>query len=464
MSAKQQTTPPRKASAAKKTPPPKGPKKVDVHHLTRVEGHGNIVVEIDGKGTVKHCRWDVVEAPRFFEAMVLNRPYQDIHHITSRICGICSIGHQLASLQATEDAMGVQVSDQTVQLRKIALHAENLQSHLLHIGYLVLPDLMGVGSVIPLAQTHKEELLTLIGARRISNELSQLIGGRTTHPQSLVPGGMAKLPTEPELREMMGKVEEMCRRTEKVVDLFASLDEKWPRFQRPTEYVALVSPTGYALYRGELGSSKDQRRPVPLYQDLTNEYCVPQSTAKWAKNTEDSYMVGALARFNLNHELLHDRAKAAAKKLGLKAPCHNPFAITLAQLVECVHSCEDSMQLIDQVLTRGLRQEQPVPITPRAGKGVGAVEVPRGLLFHAYEYDDNGRVVWADCVIPTNQNHGNIQKDFDAMAPSLTELDEPAIELQLSMLVRAYDPCISCSTHYIDLREQSKSWVTFVRV
>ena len=122
------------------------------------------------------------------------------------------------------------------------------------------------------------------------------------------------------------------------------------------------------------------------------------------------------------------------------------------------------MQLIDQVLTRGLRQEQPVSITPRAGKGVGAVEVPRGLLFHAYEYDDNGRVVWADCVIPTNKNHGNIQKDFDAMAPSLTELDEPAIELKLSMLVRAYDPCISCSTHYIDLREQSKSWVTFVRV
>jgi coenzyme F420-reducing hydrogenase alpha subunit len=396
--------------------------------------------------------------------MVVGRPFQDIHHITSRICGICSIGHQLASLQATESALDVQVSEQTVILRKLALHAENLQSHLLHIGYLVLPDLLGVSSVIPLAQTHREELLNLIGARRISNEISECIGGRTTHPQSLVPGGMAGLPSEAEIRGIRCKIMEMQVRIDKVVELFAALGDKWPDFDRPTEYVALVSPSEYAFYRGELGSSRDKRRPVALYREVTNEYCVRQSTAKWAGNVEDSYMVGALARFNLNHELLGSGARAVAQKLGLKAPCGNPYMTTVAQLVECVHSGEDSLELLERLLQRGLRQEKPVPVKARAGRGVAAVEVPRGTLFHYYEYDDTGRVVQADSVIPTNQNHGNIQKDFDALAPTLAELSEAEIELKLSMLVRAYDPCISCSTHSIDLREQSRRWVSFVRV
>jgi coenzyme F420-reducing hydrogenase alpha subunit len=175
-------------------------------------------------------------------------------------------------------------------------------------------------------------------------------------------------------------------------------------------------------------------------------------------------MVGALARFNLNHELLGNGARAAAQKLGLKAPCGNPYMTTVAQLVECVHSGEDSLELLERLLQRGLRHEKPVPVKTRAGRGVAAVEVPRGTLFHYYEYDDTGRVVQADSVIPTNQNHGNIQKDFDALAPTLAELSEAEIELKLSMLVRAYDPCISCSTHSIDPRKQNRRWVRFVRI
>lgn len=442
---------------------PKTSKRVDVHYLSRVEGHGNIVVEIDGKGTVHHCRWEVPEAPRFFEAMLLGRPYTDVHHITSRICGICSIGHQLASLQATEEALGVHVSEQTLIFRKLALHAENLQSHLLHIGYLVLPDLMGVGSVLPLAQTHKAEVLNLIACRRVSNEFSQAICGRTTHPQSLVPGGMAKIPSVQALTELRAKLEDSLHRSGALVDLFAALHGKWPKFDRETEYVALISPAEYALYRGEIATSKDQRRPVDQYFSVANEYCVPQSSAKWTKNVSASYMVGALARFNINHERLSPAAKDAAKKLKLKAPCVNPYMNTVAQLVECVHSVEDSIGLIDLVLARGVRNEPPVSITPRAGQGTSGVEVPRGILFHSYEYDDHGRILKADCVIPTNQNHANIQKDFEALTPTLTNQDEKSIELALSMLVRAYDPCISCSTHLIDLTAKDQSFVRFVR-
>lgn len=429
-----------------------GPGKIEVRHLSRVEGHGNIVVTLGPEGRIDEARWEVNEAPRFFEAMVQGRPYSDIHHIVSRICGICSIGHQLCSIQATEDAFHIQPSEQTLKLRKMALHAENLQSHLLHIGYLVLPDLLGADSALALADTHKKELLEIIGCRRIANEFSDLICGRTTHPQRLIPGGMEKVPTRDELLELKKKLKQGLEQAEHLVTLFASLKDNIPDLDRPTEYVALVAPTEYAMYRGEIGSNMDQRRPALLYDQVTNEYCVPQSTAKWAKNVRESYMVGSLARFNLNSELLSPKAAQAAKKIGLKAECTNPYYNSLAQMVECVHSLEDSLHLTEDLLSRGVHPEPATEIKPRAGRGVGAVEVPRGILIHAYDYNERGRIVSADCVIPTNQNHANIQGDFDTLAPMLSGKDPEEIELKLSMLVRGYDPCISCSTHMLDMQ------------
>jgi len=429
-----------------------GAKKVHVHYLTRVEGHGNINVEIEADGTVSTCRWEVPEAPRFFEAMLVGRDYRDVHHITSRICGICAIGHQLASLQATEDALNINVSEQTHLLRRLALHAENLQSHLLHIAYLVLPDLMGVDSILPLAATHKDAVLKFIAARRVSNEFSRLICGRTTHPQRMTPGGFTMFPSTDDLVSLRSILVDTLGNLDFAVDFFAGIMDRVPQFERKTEYVGLVSPSEYAMYWGEIGSTMDERRPIRQYRNISREYIIPTSTAKWTKNQGESYMVGALARFNLNAEHLMPRAQAAAKKLGLKKGCTNPYMITIAQLVECVHTVEESITQLEELLARGLREEAPAKATVSAGRGVGAVEVPRGILFHFYEYDDHGRIFQADCVIPTNQNHGNIQKDFDALVPQLTGLSEKELELKLSMLVRAYDPCISCSTHCIDAR------------
>lgn len=462
----------KEAAKAKKSPatpisvPAKvaGPKKVHVHYLTRVEGHGNIVVDVEADGRVSTCRWEVPEAPRFFEAMLIGRDYKDVHHIVSRICGICAIGHQLASLQATEDALNINVSEQTHILRRLALHAENLQSHLLHIAYLVLPDLMGVDSILPLAATHKDAVLKFIAARRVSNEFSRLICGRTTHPQRMTPGGFTMFPTTEQMETLRGLLLDAQSNLDFAVDFFASIMDNVPKFDRPTEYIGLVSPSEYAMYWGEIGSTRDERRPVRQYRNITREYMIPTSTAKWTKNQGESYMVGALARFNLNAEHLLPKAAAAAKKLGLKKGCTNPYMITIAQLVECVHTVEDSLQLTDELLARGIRDEAPAKPSIAAGRGAGAVEVPRGLLFHAYEYDEHGRIFQADCVIPTNQNHGNIQKDLDALVPLLSGLSEKEMELRLSMLVRAYDPCISCSTHFIDARgldDQKPSMVRF---
>ncbi len=424
---------------------------VEVHHVTRVEGHGSIYVNVRD-GTIEKCEWAISEAPRFFEAMVVGRQWSELHHITSRICGICSIGHTLASLKATEAAMDVTISEQDLKLRKIALHAENMQSHLLHLGFLVLPDLLGVGSVIPLASSNPKEVKTVLRLHRLANEMSDLLCGRTTHPQRLLPGGFSKIPSMRELTALREKLKAAVTDLEAVAGLFKSGAPKFPDLVRETEFIALTNPDEYALYDGKIASTDTGTAPVNEYLSFTNEYIVPYSTAKRAKHARESYMVGALARLNVNYNLLSPLAKKTAEMFGLKPICHNPFMNNIAQLVEVVHGVEDSIKLINELEAAGL-QSQPDYNTPevkvKAGRGVSAVEVPRGILFHDYTYNEKGICTKANCVIPTNQNHGNIELDMKALVPKIMGKTPKEIELSLEMLVRAYDPCISCSAHCV---------------
>jgi len=424
---------------------------VTVHHVTRVEGHGNIYVNVKD-GIIEKCEWAIPEAPRFFEAMVVGRNWTELHHITSRICGICSIGHTLASLKATEAAMGITISDQDLKLRKLALHAENLQSHILHVGFLVLPDLMGVGSVIPLASSNPDEVKTVLGLHRMANEMSTLICGRTTHPQRLIPGGFSKIPTTKELLTLRDKLQSSVPALEAVANLLKSLANKIPDFVRETEFIGLSNPDEYALYDGRIASTDTDSAPARDYLSYTNEYVVPQSTAKWAKHARESYMVGALARLNINYDKLSPLAKKISELFDLKSVCHNPFMNSVAQLVEIVHSVEDSIKLINELDASGLetQSEYNLPkVSIKAGQGVGAVEVPRGILFHDYTYNEKGVCTKANCIMPTNQHHGNIELDMKALLPQILNKTEKEIELTLEMLVRAYDPCISCSTHAV---------------
>jgi sulfhydrogenase subunit alpha len=424
---------------------------VEVHHVTRVEGHGNIYVNVRN-GTMERCEWNISEAPRFFEAMVVGRQWNELHHITSRICGICSIGHTLASLRATEAAMGIAISEQDLKLRKIALHAENLQSHLLHVGFLVLPDLMGVGSVIPLASSNPKEVKTVLRLHRLANEMSDLLCGRTTHPQRLLPGGFSKIPTMKELSGLRERLKASIPDLQAAAELFKSVASKIPDFVRETEFIALTKPDEYAFYDGKIGSTDTDSAPASEYLSFTNEYIVPQSTAKRAKHVRDSYMVGALARLNINYALLSPLAKKVAEMFDLKPVCHNPFMNSIAQLVEVVHCVEDSIRLINELEAAGLKSQPDYnnpDVKVKAGRGVGAVEVPRGILFHDYTYNEKGICTKANCVIPTNQNHGNIELDMKALVPKIMNKTPKEIELSLEMLARAYDPCISCSAHCV---------------
>lgn len=424
--------------------------KIDVHHVTRVEGHGNIVVRAsDGK--IEKVQWSVPEAPRFFESMVRGRSWDEIQPIVSRICGICSVTHTLAALQAVEKAMGVEVTGQTERLRLLLQYGEQLESHVLHVGYLVAPDLLGVKSVVPLVATHPEVVKTVVAAHRVGNQWMELIGGRMTHPITAVPGGFSRVPTEAELRDLKRQIEETVPRLKTIAEVVLSLAHKLPAFNRPTEYVALVQPGTYPLYRGQIGST-DTPTPVDVQQweTVTNEYVSPHSTAKWCQWHRDSYAVGALARFNLNADNLLPMAAQTARSFGLVKGCCNPYMNSVVQVVECVQTVEHSLQLIDEMLTQGVRQET-FKVTPRAGVGAGAVEAPRGILFHRYTFDNRGRCESANICIPTGQNHGNIQKDFEVLVPQFLDQGQDQLRLMMEMLVRSYDPCISCSTHFLDI-------------
>ena len=418
---------------------------IDVHHLARVEGHGNIVVRVEG-GRLAEARWDVVETPRFFEAILRGKHYTTAGILTARICGICSIGHCLASVRATERAFGVEVTDTAAKLRLLAKHGETLQSHLLHLFFLAAPDFVGQPSVLPLIETHPSVVELAIRLRGVSNDLCDAVAGRTTHPVSLQVGGVAKTPDMVQLGALRDRLAAFPDDLEQAVALFEGFEV--PEFSRETEFVSLKGEHDYPFIGGTLVSTDGVERDEDQYLEMTNEHVVENNTSKWCKLSRESFAVGSLARFNNNHRFLHPSAAAVAERLGLEPGCHNPFMNNIAQLVECVHCTYDAIRVIDEVIdTRG--EPTMVPVTPKAGVGVGAVEVPRGILYHRLEYDASGRIIKADCVIPTTQNNANIHYDLGAFVAEWVKkgTTDKEMELLCSMLVRAYDPCISCSVH-----------------
>jgi sulfhydrogenase subunit alpha len=424
---------------------------INVKHITRVEGHGNIVVSAS-EGKVLQCEWQVPEAPRFFEAMVRGRHFDDIQLIVSRICGICSVTHSVVATKAIENAMGVEITPQTDMLRQLMHYAEQLQSHMLHIGYLVAPDLLGAKSVVPLAASAPDAVKTIIKVHRTANQMAELVGGRATHPVTLKIGGMTQAPSEGQLKGLRENLTSAIPSLKAIVSLVHSVADKLPAFERQTEYVSLHLPDSYTFYHGDILSTdmNGQTVPVSKWPSVANEYMTSQSTAKWCKWHRDSYAAGALARFNNNAELLLPLASEVARTFGLKKGTCNPFMNTVAQIVECAQVIEASLAIIETLLTRGVRPEK-VNITPKAGRGAAAVEAPRGILFHEYEFDKKGDCVDGNCCIPTNQNHANIQKDFEKFVPMYMEKGEDWLRQGLEMLVRSYDPCISCSTHMLNV-------------
>jgi coenzyme F420-reducing hydrogenase alpha subunit len=423
---------------------------IAVNHVTRVEGHGSIRIDVSA-GAVTDVKLCIVEAHRFFESFVRGMSPAEIPWIVGRICGICCVGHQLAATKAVEASQGLVPSAQTVLLRELLNLSQFLQSHVLHVYFLAVPDFLGVPSVLPLAKSHPDVVRRALRLKKLANDFTAVIGGRTLHPMANTLLGWRSLPDRDSVADIRKRLAAALPDLEATVDVARTLP--MPPYERDTEYVSLTKPGRYALYDGEIQSSDlDRTVPVSEYLSVCNEHTVAHSTTKWSRWNRDSYAVGALARLHNGFANLHPAAQEVARELKVEPPCPNPYKNNLAQVVEIVHCAHESLAQLDELLDTPLVTED-LAFTPRAGRGVGATEVPRGILFHDYTFDDEGHCTAANAVIPTSQNVANIEADMRAFAPRmLGALSRQALTLHMEMLLRAYDPCISCSVHMLDVQ------------
>ena len=420
---------------------------INVHHVTRVEGHGNIVVDVKN-GVMQRVEFEIVESPRFFESMLRGRKWHEAPYITSRICGICAVGHAQASINALEEALDVTPSEQTLTLRRLLFNAETMQSHWLHVFFLAAPDFFGAGSALALVGDHPDVVKMALRLKKLANDLADMICGRKVHPIAMKVNGFSSLPTEEQFRSIHERLVAAREDVAATVELLKTVEI--PEFDNETEYVALHLPDEYAWISGCIRTSDGYDYDVKDYLKVAQESSVPHSTAKHTRHARDSYMVGALARTKINFDVLRPEAQATATELGLHAGTVNPYMNNVAQIVETVHCLEDSIDLVEGFVQNPLKRE-PRDVKTRAGRGIGAAEVPRGLLFHEYEIDEDGAITKANCIIPTGQNLANLENDMKALVPQIMDRSRDEITLALEMLVRAYDPCISCSTHYLDV-------------
>ncbi len=418
---------------------------LDIHHLTRVEGHADIQITVRD-GQLVDARWAIVETPRFFEVMLKGMSAERVPFLTSRICGICSISHSLASIRAVERAMDIVPPIAAEKTRLLAMHGETLQSHALHLFFLIAPDFAGTSSVLPLIQSHPDLVRAGLQLKELGNEISTVTTGRCTHPVSLVVGGLSKAPDKEKLLHLRAMIQERKPALETTCSFFHTLTI--PDFSRETEFISLSNGSTYPSIGGRLVSSDGVNLEENDYLLMTNEYTQEFSTSKFTRLSRKSSAAGALARFNNNYDLLHPKAKEVAESFGLQPVCHNPFMNNIAQLVECVHILEDAGDLVNSLLDSDL-SEIKTPYTPKAGIATGAVEAPRGVLYHHIEINEQGKVAKADCIIPTTQNNGNIHDDLRALVEqALREgKNDGEITKLCEMVVRSYDPCISCSVH-----------------
>lgn len=424
---------------------------IRIEHLARVEGHGGVTVELDGN-EVQSVHFDVFEGTRLLEGLVKGRSYEDISPVLSRICAICSTAHTLTSLKATESAFGVHVSHQTEILRDLMSLGESIESHALHLFLLALPDYLNYPSALAMAADHRDAVQLGLRLKKLGNSIQETIGGRAVHPVNAVLGGFGRVPSTEQLIELRRDLLQAVADSDTAAGIFAGLPPAEFCSSEIT-FAALRAPDTYGYYAGDHVSFQNGGTIAEMhcsgYRQFTNELPVAHSHAKHSSYRGRPYMVGALARLSVNSSKLTSRATAAAAKLGLTVPSRNPMDNNKAQAVELVNDVDRALGIVESLLGNGIQIETPVPVTPRSGSGTAVTEAPRGLLIHSYTYASDGKIAAADVITPTALNAASIEDHLRLAAGNVLAEEDERVTRALEMIVRAYDPCISCSVHLI---------------
>jgi coenzyme F420-reducing hydrogenase alpha subunit len=413
---------------------------INLEHITKIEGHANLRLKIEN-GAVTTCELQAIEGSRYFEGFMKDRLFNEAPEISSRICGICSCAHTICSIQAMENALDVVPSEQTVVLRKLMTMGERIRSHAMHLYFLALPDYLGYESALDMAKKHKDEVQRGLNLMQLGNSMIYAIGGRDLHPVSAAIDGFLKVPKQEQMDDMARELAKAREDAIKTVSIFSRI--KYPDFVRETEHFSLSRSGEYAALSGDLKSEKAVFRQGD-YAKYIKEYHEPYSTANFVVKEGKSYMVGALSRL-MNNERYLSRWARTVHKVRLTS---NPFLNNYAQAIELVH-CIDTA--IDMCSSLKIRHETPPKVRPHIGYGVSAIEVPRGTLFHEYALDSSGKITRANIITPTAQNLRNLQDDIRAFVGTLIDRPRSEIVSEVEKLIRAYDPCFSCSTHFLEV-------------
>jgi coenzyme F420-reducing hydrogenase alpha subunit len=421
-------------------------KSILVEYLARVEGEGALDLEIsDGRVTSAQLR--IFEPPRFFEAFLQGRGYNEIADIVARICGICPIAYQMGAMHAIEQAFGAKVEGQLRALRRLIYCGEWIESHGLHVVMLHAPDFLGFPDGIAMARDHGAMVKNGLAIKKAGNEIMQLLGGREIHPVSVRAGGFHRVPTRAELNALAEKLKparDLAVGLARWVSTF-----NFPDIERDYEFVALRHPDEYPFNEGRLVSSRGLDIDIADYDSEFEERHVAHSTALHSVlKKRGAYLVGPLARYALNFDKLPASIQGLARETGLASVCRNPFRSILVRAVEIVYAFEEALRIIAEY-------EPPpaafVEMEPRAGVGFGCTEAPRGICWHRYEFEPDGTIKTARIVPPTSQNQPSIEADLAAVATSIIDQPDDAIRHRCEQTIRNFDPCISCSTHFLKL-------------
>jgi coenzyme F420-reducing hydrogenase alpha subunit len=421
---------------------------VKVGYLARVEGEAALEVRIRG-GRVERAHLSIFEPPRYFEALLRGRRFEEAPDITARICGICPVAYQMSAVHAIERAFGVACGGAIRDLRRLLFCAEWIESHTLHIYMLHAPDFLGYDGAVSMAREHGEHVRRGLALKKAGNALLALLGGREIHPINVRVGGFYRVPTRGELLAIKPDLErarDLALETVRWVSRF-----EFPDVQpRDVELVALRHPDEYPLNEGRIVSNRGLDLDVDDFAGVFEEYQLERSTALYARVRErGDYLVGPLARYSLNFDRLSPLARAAAREAGLGATCHDPYRSIVVRAVEVLYACDEALRIIE-------RYEPPaapaVPVEPgREVTGCAATEAPRGLLYHRYRIGADGGLLEAHIVPPTAQNQASIEADLVAYLGSALDLPDEALRGRCEQTVRNYDPCISCATHFLRL-------------
>jgi coenzyme F420-reducing hydrogenase alpha subunit len=419
----------------------------EVVGIARVEGEGTLRLHITD-GEVREARLSIFEAPRYFEKLVVGRTPNEVVDIVARICGICPVAYQMGASMAFEHLFEVEIDPQVRALRKLFYWGEWIESHALHVYMLHAPDFLGYESAIAMARDHKPVVEQALRLKRTGNEVMKLIGGRAIHPVAMRVGGFSKTPSRDQIRALREPLTEALALSQATLKLVGAF--KAPKFEREPLYVAIKHPIEYGLNEGRIVSTDGIDVPLWGWREAFREEHHEGTNALHARTTDGrTYMLGPSARVTLNADQLHPLAREALNASGLAGQiARNPYWSIAARTVELIHASASALDIVNSY------EEPARPFTPwtaRAGETGWGTEAPRGICWHHYDVDDAGKVVAAQIVAPTGQNQGMIEQDLAEFAPSVLALPHAEATIRLEQLIRAYDPCISCATHFLRL-------------